>query len=262
MTDLVLGIDTCGTYTDGVLLDFQTREVLMATKTITTHHDLKRCILRALDAILPDDPGSVRLVSISTTLATNAIVEGKGRPVALFILGYDPELIQRCSLASNFGTTHFEYLQGGHTFTGEEIAPLDLEMLEEFVKRYESEVEAYAISGYFSPFNPEHELPSEGTISDLVEAPVVLGHQLSSRLNSVQRAATASLKCLFTFHSAELHPLYTRCAASMRHRCAADDYAWRWRIDERGDCQPADRRQQHPCHPTAPIKRKLASITH
>lgn len=193
MTDLVLGIDTGGTYTDGVLLDSLTREVLSTTKTITTHHDLQECILRALDAILPDDPGSIKLVSISTTLATNAIAEGKGRPVALLLLGYDPELIQRFSLASHFATRRFDYLPGGHTLTGEEAQPLDLDALRRVVKAHEQEVEAFAVSGYFSPFNPEHELRAEATIAELVSAPVVLGHQLSTKLNSVQRAATASI---------------------------------------------------------------------
>jgi N-methylhydantoinase A/oxoprolinase/acetone carboxylase beta subunit len=193
MTELVLGIDTGGTYTDGVLLDFQTRRVLKTTKTITTHHDLQECILKALDGILPEDPATIKLVSISTTLATNAIAEGKGRPVALLLLGYDPDLIQRFSLASNFATGRFEYLDGGHTLNGDEAQPLDLDQLEQTVKRYREEVEAFAVSGYFSPFNPEHELLAERVISNLVDAPVVLGHQLSSKLNSVQRAATASL---------------------------------------------------------------------
>lgn len=193
MTELVLGIDTGGTYTDGVLLDFQTRQVLRTTKTITTHHNLQECILNALDAILPEDPGTIKLVSISTTLATNAIAEGKGRPVALLLLGYDPDLIQRFSLSSNFATGRFRYLAGGHTLAGEEAQPLDLKALKQAVKDYQDEVEAFAVSGYFSPFNPEHELRAESIISDLVDAPVVLGHQLSSKLNSVQRAATASL---------------------------------------------------------------------
>jgi N-methylhydantoinase A/oxoprolinase/acetone carboxylase beta subunit len=193
MTELVLGIDTGGTYTDGVLLDFQTRQVLKTTKTITTHHDLQQCILKALEAILPDDPSSIKLVSISTTLATNAIAEGKGRPVALLLLGYDSELVQRFSLASNFATGRFKYLNGGHTLSGEEAQPLDVVQLEQAVKRYQPEVEAYAVSGYFSPFNPAHELQAESIISKLSEAPIVLGHQLSSKLNSIQRAATASI---------------------------------------------------------------------
>ncbi|NIP49133.1 MAG: hydantoinase/oxoprolinase family protein, partial [Gammaproteobacteria bacterium] len=83
-----------GTYTDGVLLDFDTREVIRSTKTLTTKHNLSEGILRALDALLEGQPGKIKLVSISTTLATNAIAEGKGRPVALFLLGYDPDLVR------------------------------------------------------------------------------------------------------------------------------------------------------------------------
>ncbi|MEJ2013368.1 MAG: hydantoinase/oxoprolinase N-terminal domain-containing protein, partial [Anaerolineales bacterium] len=93
MPGFVVGIDTGGTYTDGVLLDHDTRQLLASTKTLTTHQDLRQCILSALDAILPDDREAVQLVSISTTLATYAIAEGKGRPVALFLLGYYPELV-------------------------------------------------------------------------------------------------------------------------------------------------------------------------
>jgi len=131
MTDLVLGIDTGGTYTDGVLLDYHNRQVRATTKTLTTHDDLTRCILSALDALLPDDPSLVKLVSISTTLATNAIAEGKGRPVALFLLGYDPDLVQRFKFEGNFATSRFYYFQGGHRLNGQEQAPLDIEALVE-----------------------------------------------------------------------------------------------------------------------------------
>ena len=90
MTDLVLGIDTGGTYTDGVLLDYHTRDVIQTTKTLTTHHDLGQGILQALDNLLPADPASIKLIAISTTLATNAIAEGKGRPSSAVFVGLRP----------------------------------------------------------------------------------------------------------------------------------------------------------------------------
>jgi N-methylhydantoinase A/oxoprolinase/acetone carboxylase beta subunit len=37
---LVLGIDTGGTYTDGILLDYHTRDVLASHKSLTTKRDL------------------------------------------------------------------------------------------------------------------------------------------------------------------------------------------------------------------------------
>ncbi|MEJ2013653.1 MAG: hydantoinase/oxoprolinase family protein, partial [Anaerolineales bacterium] len=112
---------------------------------------------------------------------------------ALFLLGYDPELVRRFNLSANFATAHYEYIRGGHRLNGEENAPLDLDRLRELVKAYEDRVEAFAISGYFSPFNAEHELRAGELIESLVQHPIVLGHQLSTRLNSIQRAATATL---------------------------------------------------------------------
>lgn len=193
MSDLVLGIDTGGTYTDGVLLDYRTRQVVATTKTLTTHHDLTICILNALDALLPEDRSRIKLVSISTTLATNAIAEGKGRPVALFLLGYDPDLVRRFKFEASFATPRFEYIRGGHDLLGEEQAALDLGTLLEKAAALKDQVEAFAVSGYFSPFNSSHEEQAYQALTDATGLPVVLGHQLSSRLNSVERATTASL---------------------------------------------------------------------
>jgi N-methylhydantoinase A/oxoprolinase/acetone carboxylase beta subunit len=193
MNDLVLGIDTGGTYTDGVLLDYRPRRVVATTKTLTTRHDLTVCILNTLDALLPQDRSRIKLVSISTTLATNAIAEGKGRPVALFLLGYDPELIRRFRFEASFATPRFEYIRGGHDLLGQEQAALDLETLLEKANALQDQVEAFAVSGYFSPFNASHEEQAGQALANATGLPVVLGHQLSSRLNSVERATTASL---------------------------------------------------------------------
>ncbi len=176
-----------------MLLDYHTRQVIATTKTLTTHHDLTACILSALDALIPQDPAKIKLVSISTTLATNAIAEGKGRPVALFLLGYDPSLVQRFKFEGSFATPRFYYFQGGHTLSGQEQALLDLESLVDTARSLKDEVEAFAVSGYFSPFNNQHEELAFEAISHATGQPVVLGHQISSRLNSIQRATTASL---------------------------------------------------------------------
>ena len=191
--NLLLGIDTGGTYTDGVLLDERTRQVVATAKTLTTRHDLAQCILKVLDDLLPDDPGQISLVSISTTLATNAIAEGKGRLVALFLLGYDPELVKRFQLEGYFATSSYYYFKGGHNLHGEEQAPLALEVIREKAIELKKDVDAFAVSGYFSPFNAGHEERAFQAITEATGLPVVLGHQLSSKLNSIQRATTASL---------------------------------------------------------------------
>jgi len=200
MVDYVLGIDTGGTYTDGVLIQRETRKILKSTKTLTTKPDLSEGILAALNDLLPEDPAQIKLVVISTTLATNAIAEGKGQPVGLFLLGYDQNLIQEFSLDSRFATTSYHYFQGGHDLYANEQAPLDIDNIRKTVQETCSDVGAFAVSGYFSPFNASHEEQTFQIISEMSNQPVVLGHELSTRLDSVQRATTASLNASLLSH--------------------------------------------------------------
>ncbi|MDG1864294.1 MAG: hydantoinase/oxoprolinase N-terminal domain-containing protein, partial [Yoonia sp.] len=73
----LLGVDTGGTYTDAVVLDEATDQVLASAKSLTTRPDLALGVGRAIDAAIADsgiDPTAVAMVSLSTTLATNALV--------------------------------------------------------------------------------------------------------------------------------------------------------------------------------------------
>jgi N-methylhydantoinase A/oxoprolinase/acetone carboxylase beta subunit len=200
MADYILGIDTGGTYTDGVLIDRGTKKVLQSTKTLTTKPDLSVGILAALNTLLPGDPSQIKLVVISTTLATNAIAEGKGQPVGLFLLGYDPDLIKQFSLDSRFAAASYHYFQGGHDLYANQQAPLDTEGIRNTALEIKDKVDAIAISGYFSPFNASHEELAYKIVAETVDHPVVLGHELSVRLDSVQRATTASLNASLLSH--------------------------------------------------------------
>jgi N-methylhydantoinase A/oxoprolinase/acetone carboxylase beta subunit len=190
---LVLGIDTGGTYTDGVLMDYDARRVLATAKSLTTKHDLSIGIDQVLQNIHLDNPGDIRMVSVSTTLATNAIAEGKGKRVALFLIGYDPDLIESFHLDRRFATPDFYYFAGGHDLNGQEKEPLDLQGLLSKVNEIKGRVDALAISSYFSPLNPEHEQRTREAVAGVCDLPVVMGHQLSTKLGSVERATTAAL---------------------------------------------------------------------
>jgi len=190
---LVLGIDTGGTYTDGVLLDYESRAVLATHKSLTTKRDFSIGIERVIEGIAIEDPGEVRMVSVSTTLATNAIAEGKGKRVALLLVGYDPELISSFNLSSRFATPNYHYFDGGHDLYGREQEELDLPAILDKVTEVKGNVDAIAVSSYFSPLNPEHENRIYEAVSRVCDLPVVLGHQLSTRLGSVERATTAAL---------------------------------------------------------------------
>ncbi len=190
---LVLGIDTGGTYTDGVLMDYRSRQVLAAHKSLTTKRDFSIGIERVIESIHIDDPAAIRMVSISTTLATNAIAEGKGKRVALLLIGYDPELVASFKMEDRFATPNFYYFAGGHDLYGREQEELDLRGILSKVNEIKDRVDAIAVSSYFSPLNPEHENRVYRAVSSVCDQPIVLGHQLSTKLGSVERATTAAL---------------------------------------------------------------------
>lgn len=190
---LVLGIDTGGTYTDGVLLEYHSRRVLATHKSLTTKRDFSIGIEQVIENIHIQDPSAVKMVSISTTLATNAIAEGKGKRVALLLIGYDPELIASFKLAERFSTPQYYYFAGGHDLYGAEKEPLDLPAILAKVNQIKNQVDAIAVSSYFSPLNPEHENRVRAAIASICDLPIVLGHQLSTKLGSVERATTAAL---------------------------------------------------------------------
>lgn len=190
---LVLGIDTGGTYTDGVLLEYHSRRVLATHKSLTTKRDFSIGIEQVIENIHIQDPSAVKMVSISTTLATNAIAEGKGKRVALLLIGYDPELIASFKLAERFSTPQYYYFAGGHDLYGAEKELLDLPAILAKVNQIKNQVDAIAVSSYFSPLNPEHENRVRAAIASICDLPIVLGHQLSTKLGSVERATTAAL---------------------------------------------------------------------
>src|SRR4030042_5996637 len=87
-----LGIDVGGTNTDAVLVDLKEKKVLSFAKAPTTKDDLARGIrdvLNRLDRLLFPKIG---LVSLSTTLATHSILEGRRRRVRGFLIVYTPHL--------------------------------------------------------------------------------------------------------------------------------------------------------------------------
>lgn len=193
---MLLGIDTGGTYTDAVLYEEATRTVVATAKSPTTHHDLSIGVCGAIDAVLGLGVAvaeGIELVSLSTTLATNALVEGKGRPVGAVIIGFDQEVVERAGLAEALGNDPAVFLQGGHDPHGSAVAPLDLQRLEHEVREVAGRVEGFAITSQFSVRNPEHELAAAAVVREVTGKPVTLSHHLSARLNGPKRAVTAIL---------------------------------------------------------------------
>ena len=193
---LLLGIDTGGTYTDAVVYDEGARAVVAKAKSPTTHHDLGIGIRGAIDRALHQagvDPGRIELVSLSTTLATNALVEGSGRPVCAVIIGFDDDVVHRGGLREALAGDPMILLDGGHDPHGNERAPLDLDRLRAEVAAVADRVEGFAVMSQFSVRNPAHARAATDAIRALTGATVTASHVLSAQLNGPKRAVTAIL---------------------------------------------------------------------
>ena len=195
---VVLGIDTGGTYTDAVLVNYENGKILSSAKSLTTHQDLSIGIHAAVSSVLTIKrktiaPQKISLVGLSTTLATNAVAEGHGVPVCLLLIGYDRELIHQYRFQHALGTHNVVYAQGGHDQQGNQRQALDENAIRDTILTWRKKVLAFGVSGYFGAFNPEHELIVKKHIEDLTDLPVTCGHELSTRLNAIRRATTVAL---------------------------------------------------------------------
>ena len=187
---LGLGIDTGGTFTDAVIIEMDSSRILAKAKAPTTRRDLRIGIgdaLKALDgALFPQ----IRLVSLSTTLATNSIVEGKGGRVGLIAAVPRPETF---SFPTEMPAEETAVIAGAHDHRGQVSSELDVDGAEAAVIRMADKVEAFAVSGHFSIYNAHHELEIKRMVSKHCSHPVVCGHELSGAVGMVERATTAIL---------------------------------------------------------------------
>jgi N-methylhydantoinase A/oxoprolinase/acetone carboxylase beta subunit len=199
---LGLGIDTGGTYTDTVLMDLETGEIIEKNKALTTHSDLVLGITKSIEGLPESYFKEIKFTSVSTTLATNTTLEGKGYPCGLILIGY--------SISGNLPISDVLEIRGGHDADGNELDdPLkDFEALQAFVSGTKNSVASYAVSSFFSVRNPEHELLIKEKIAEMSDLPVVCGHELSRSLGVYERTLTAVL-------NAQLIPVTNRFVRSV-----------------------------------------------
>lgn len=192
---LLLGIDTGGTYTDAVLYREEAADpVIASAKALTTHHDLSLGIGAALRAVMAGHAAAdIGMVSISTTLATNALVEGRGGRVALAFIGFAPEDAGRAGLSDALKGDPLVAIAGGHDPSGTEATPLDTAAVAAMAASLAAQVEGFAVVARFGVRNPAHEEAARNILRAATGLPVTCGHELSARLNGPKRAVTAVL---------------------------------------------------------------------
>ncbi|MEX0307396.1 MAG: hydantoinase/oxoprolinase family protein [Ruegeria sp.] len=191
---LALGVDTGGTYTDAVLVRDE-REVIASAKSLTTRADLAIGVGHAISAVLDEaqvSPDQIGLASLSTTLATNALVEGQGGRIALIYVGFRDSDLEKHGLRDALKGDPALVLAGGHNHAGGEKEPLDIPGLEAFLDSHEG-ISGYAVAAQFATRNPAHELEVARVIAERTRIPVTCSHHLSAKLNGPKRAVTAVL---------------------------------------------------------------------
>ncbi|MBW2093684.1 MAG: hydantoinase/oxoprolinase family protein [Deltaproteobacteria bacterium] len=191
---MILGLDVGGTQTDAVLLDDQ--GVLAETKT-PTGEDLLETLRTAVEKVTGAiDPGKIKRMVFSTTMATNAIVQDQLEPAGMIVSagpGMNPEWF-------SVGPS-FHVVGGCLDHQGFEAMPVDREAVEEAAKAIlEKGISVAGIAGKFSVRNPAHELQIAGLLKERFSA-ISLGHKVSGSLNFPRRIAT-------TYLNAALHRVH------------------------------------------------------
>jgi len=185
---IALGLDAGGTYTDAVLFDLDENRLLASAKAPTTPPTYTEGVAGAIAGLPESLRRQASYVALSTTLATNAIVEGRHAPAGLILIGYDA-----------FETREIRWqpkrvVPGRHTIRGVEIEPFDEAAFRRALRELLDEgIAGIAISSVLSVRNPEHELRAAAIAGEQSDLPVVCGHEVAGVLNALIRAETAAL---------------------------------------------------------------------
>ena len=189
---LRLGIDTGGTFTDAVLVD-DDRKIINAEKSLTTRFDLSLGIGDVIGKLPADALTDISMVSLSTTLTTNSVVEDLGAPVCVLLPGYSAEQVKQSGLLDILPAQMVITLEGGYDAVGRERQPLDEAAARSAIEKLKDEVSAFAISSMFGTRNSSHENRLKQLVVEITGMPVICGHELASSLGAPRRALTAAL---------------------------------------------------------------------
>ena len=189
---LRLGIDTGGTFTDAVLVDDDKR-IVAVQKSLTTRFDLTVGIGDAIASLPANLLEQVTMVSLSTTLTTNSVVEDLGAPVCILLPGYNEAQVKQSGLLEILPAHLVIRLEGGFDAVGKEHQALDEDSARTAILKLQDQVSAFAISSMFGTRNSSHENRLKALVTELTGMPVICGHELASSLGAPRRALTVAL---------------------------------------------------------------------
>ena len=182
---MLLGLDVGGTFTDAVIIDGH--RVVATAKRRTTKDNLMNGIGEALDAVLEDcDTSNIEQVTLSTTVVTNTIVEGKEQPVDLYVVTGPGRNVDDIFPVSPI------YLQGytDHRGIVVECTPADAVRGIANMVQARSGTDLAAVSAKFGVRNPQEELSITEKLKNAYHA-ISNGSLLSGSLNFPRRTISA-----------------------------------------------------------------------
>lgn len=182
---MLLGLDVGGTFTDVVIIDGH--RVVATAKRRTTKDNLMNGIGEALDAVLEDcDTSNIEQVTLSTTVVTNTIVEGKEKPVDLYVVTGPGRNVDDIFPVSPI------YLQGytDHRGIVVEHTPADAVRGIANMVQARSGTDLAAVSAKFGVRNPQEELSITEELKNTYHT-ISNGSLLSGSLNFPRRTISA-----------------------------------------------------------------------
>lgn len=184
---MIIGLDVGGTHTDAVLIGAEgvVREIKVSTDTDRLFETLMATLEQLTENL---DKRTIKRLVLSTTLATNMVVQQQLPPVAVLVSagpGIDPEYFRVGD--------HYHVVDGALDHSGREIASLDERQITAIGEDLQQEGVLYAaVISKFSVRNPAHEKRIAELLAPYVDH-VFMGHTLSGILSFPRRIATAYL---------------------------------------------------------------------
>ena len=194
-----IGIDVGGTFTDAVVVDNETYEVIAKEKCPTTHHakqGVAEGIVRNIENVLKKNnisPEDVIFIAHGTTQATNALLEGDVAKVGIVGMGkgMEADRAKKETTAGNIELAPGKFLYTEHEFL--ESSSLREDLIKSAIEKLKQKgAEVIVASESYSVDNPENE-KKVIEIANKMGLPATGGYEISQLYGLSARTRTAAV---------------------------------------------------------------------
>lgn len=254
-----LGVDVGGTFTDLLLLEEGTG-AFWRHKTPSTPHDSSEGILNGLTAICEKGgitPADIEVFLHGTTVATNAVLEGKGARVGLIVTEGYRQVMQIARsfvpgglagwivwpkpqpLAALEDTVE---IKGRMTAHGEELRPIDDDNIRAALQKLKAQgVEALTVSLMNAYLNGAHESRVAELAAEIMpDVPISLSHVVLPEMQEYERTLT-------TVANAAVRPIVGNYVRNLRQKLRGAGMAGKLSLlRSDGGLMTSEKSEEHP----------------